>query len=103
MSISLISPAKSVLRRRNADVLPCKDNTAPDMDNLDDLLQYIGNSSPECLSDPDRSLNDISTSDYLEDGLEKDIVTAVLNQRNVEKVITVSACTCSQSPERCLF
>ena len=38
VSISLVSPPRH-LRHRNCDVLPSAANAAPDMDNLDDLLQ----------------------------------------------------------------
>ena len=41
----------SLLRHREADKLPTAADTTDDLDNLDDLLQHIGHTSPECLQE----------------------------------------------------
>ena len=41
----------ALLRHRDADKLPTAADTADDLDNLDDLLQHIGHTSPECLQE----------------------------------------------------
>ncbi len=47
--------------------LPSYENAAGDLDNLDDLLQYIGHTSSECLPEPGKPLNSIpSASAFLE-------------------------------------
>ncbi len=85
VSISLVSPPRH-LRHRDRDVLPDRDNAAADMDNLDDLLQYLGHTSPECLEELGRPLNAVPISSGLVDEeSEKDVITAVLNQRNLEQ------------------
>ncbi|CAL8089966.1 unnamed protein product [Orchesella dallaii] len=73
------------LRRRQTGILPTVENSADDLDNLDDLLQYIGYSSPECLlrvGEPLTSPWDPPPS--LSQDAEDDVVAAVVNQRNME-------------------
>lgn len=73
------------LRHRNANILPSHEDAAEDLDNLDDLLQYIGHTSPECLTEPGRPLNAIgSAGHYLEPNTEKEMIAAVLGQRTLE-------------------
>ncbi|GFS68356.1 hypothetical protein NPIL_633392 [Nephila pilipes] len=73
------------LRHRPKDVLPTVENSADDLDNLDDLLQYVGYTSSECVSMPGQPLN--SASRLLnEDGRQKEMemINLILNQRNQE-------------------
>ena len=66
--------------------MPTNQNTAEDMDNLDDLLQYISYSSPECLEDLNKPLNAVSTSTFLDGETESEVIASVLNQRNLEQL-----------------
>lgn len=75
------------LRHRLTEVLPTTENSADDLDNLDDLLQFVGHSSPECVSKPVKALN--SPPKLLcEDSREKemDVMNLILNQRNHEQM-----------------
>ena len=66
---------KQALRHRNPSILPHHEDTSDDLDNLDDLLQYIGHSSPECLNEPGRPLNAIiSASHFLDPVMEKEMI-----------------------------
>ncbi|XP_063231262.1 LOW QUALITY PROTEIN: ral GTPase-activating protein subunit alpha-1 [Bacillus rossius redtenbacheri] len=80
------SPPQHTLRHRPPDVLPTWDNGAEDMDNLDDLLQYIGHTSPECLEDLDVPRNIPAAPPLpLTREAEEDTITTVLNQRTAEQ------------------
>lgn len=81
--VSAVSRGQT-LRHRSAGVLPRYEDMAEDMDNLDDLLQYIGHSSPECLEAIGKPLNTVPASQFLEDDTEKDVITGVVNQRTFE-------------------
>lgn len=71
--------AKQALRHRSPSILPNFQDTSDDLDNLDDLLQYIGHSSPECLSEPGRPLNAIiSASHFLDPVMEKEMIAGNL-------------------------
>ncbi|KAJ9597262.1 hypothetical protein L9F63_011866, partial [Diploptera punctata] len=79
-------PPQHTMRHRAADVLPTCDNGAEDMDNLDDLLQYLGYTSPECLESLDTPRNIPSAPPPpLTREVEEDTITTVLNQRNAEQ------------------
>ena len=88
ISISLVAPPRH-LRHRKCDVLPSAANTAADMDNLDDLLQYIGYTSPECLEELGRPLNAVPAPAATEEAepmsCEKEVISSVLSQRNLEQ------------------
>lgn len=73
------------IRRRPAGILPTAENSADDMDNLDDLLNYIGYTSPECLLRVGEALTTpwAPPSTVTQD-IEDDVVSAVVNQRNAE-------------------
>ncbi|CAL1264601.1 unnamed protein product [Larinioides sclopetarius] len=73
------------LRHRPKDLLPTVENSADDLDNLDDLLQYIGFTSSECVCIPGQPLNSASRLQN-EDGRQKEMETinVILNQRNQE-------------------
>ena len=46
-----MTTSTTLLRHRDADTLPTAADTTDDLDNLDDLLQHIGYTSPECLQE----------------------------------------------------
>ncbi|KAF5297114.1 hypothetical protein FQA39_LY02694 [Lamprigera yunnana] len=71
------------MRHRAPNVLPDTTNAAPDLDQLDDLLQYLGHTSPECLENFDHKLNEPSAS-LISTDLEQEAIAGVISQRNVE-------------------
>ncbi|GIY68478.1 hypothetical protein CDAR_112172 [Caerostris darwini] len=73
------------LRHRPKDMLPTVENSADDLDNLDDLLQYIGYTSSECVINPGQPLNSTSHL-HNEDGHQREVemIELILNQRNQE-------------------
>ncbi|XP_045468586.1 ral GTPase-activating protein subunit alpha-1 isoform X2 [Harmonia axyridis] len=71
------------MRHRPPSVLPDISNSAPDLDQLDDLLQYLGHTSSECLENPHRKLNEPSEPPITIE-LEQEAIASVINQRNVE-------------------
>ncbi|XP_046401703.1 probable Rho GTPase-activating protein CG5521 isoform X2 [Ischnura elegans] len=79
-------PQHTLLRHRPPDTLPTWNNAAEDMDNLDDLLQYIGYTSPECLDMLDGSLNvPAPPPPQLVPGAQEDSISALLGQRHAER------------------
>ena len=48
------------------------------------VLQYLGHTSPELLTDPGRPLNCVSPWVGVEKGVEGDLISAVINQRNID-------------------
>ncbi|KAJ8941366.1 hypothetical protein NQ314_010429 [Rhamnusium bicolor] len=71
------------MRHRPPNILPEISNAAPDLDQLDDLLQYLGHTSPECLESPSRKLNEPATPPMSME-LEQEAIGSVISQRNVE-------------------
>ncbi|XP_017775856.1 PREDICTED: ral GTPase-activating protein subunit alpha-1 isoform X1 [Nicrophorus vespilloides] len=71
------------MRHRNANVLPSVENAAPDLDQLDDLLQYLGHTSPECLESADRKLNEAAPSPISRE-CEAEAIASVISQSNLE-------------------
>lgn len=87
------------MRHRPPGVLPDTTNSAPDLDQLDDvilivlffsflrcflqLLQYLGHTSPECLETFDRKLNEPALPP-LSIEIEQEAIASVINQRNLE-------------------
>ncbi|XP_008195928.1 probable Rho GTPase-activating protein CG5521 isoform X1 [Tribolium castaneum] len=71
------------MRHRSPNVLPDVSNSAPDLDQLDDLLQYLGHTSPECLENFDRKLNEPALPP-LSIEIEQEAIASVINQRNLE-------------------
>ncbi|KAK9497959.1 hypothetical protein O3M35_003854 [Rhynocoris fuscipes] len=74
-------PPQDTLRHRSAHILPTYTNSADDMDNLDDLLQYIGYTSPEVLENLDIPRNVPAPSFNSE--LENDAMSSILGMRIV--------------------
>ncbi|XP_060517842.1 probable Rho GTPase-activating protein CG5521 isoform X2 [Cylas formicarius] len=77
-----ILPQRAI-RHRPPDMLPELSNAASDLDQLDDLLQYLGYTSPECLECSDRKLNEPACSPVSVD-IEQEAIATVISQRNVE-------------------
>ncbi|KRT80608.1 hypothetical protein AMK59_5863, partial [Oryctes borbonicus] len=71
------------MRHRSPNILPDTTNSAADLDQLDDLLQYLGHTSPECLESFDRKLNEPSLSPVSYD-LEQEAIASVISERNME-------------------
>ncbi|XP_052902711.1 probable Rho GTPase-activating protein CG5521 [Anopheles moucheti] len=74
---------RHTLRHRPVHQLPVAKDLAPDLDQLDDLLQYIGYTSPECLDSSEVPLNTAGPSP-LGAGLEGQTISIILNQRTIE-------------------
>lgn len=70
-------------RQRPSYVLPDVTNSAPDLDQLHDLLQYVGYTSAECLENVERRLNEPSQSPITIEH-EQEAIANVINERNVE-------------------
>ncbi|XP_055618847.1 probable Rho GTPase-activating protein CG5521 isoform X2 [Toxorhynchites rutilus septentrionalis] len=78
-----IAPLRHTLRHRPVHQLPVAKDLAPDLDQLDDLLQYIGYTSPECLDTNGCPLNTAGPSP-LGPSLEAQTISIILNQRAIE-------------------
>ncbi|KAL6448719.1 hypothetical protein ACFW04_000500 [Cataglyphis niger] len=85
---SVITPhnctPRHTIRHREPHILPTFANAASDMDNLDDLLQYIGYTSPEVLTNPEIALN-APANPPQGHYLESETIATILNQRNAEQ------------------
>ncbi|XP_072745344.1 probable Rho GTPase-activating protein CG5521 isoform X7 [Anoplolepis gracilipes] len=85
---SVITPhnctPRHTIRHREPHILPTFANAASDMDNLDDLLQYIGHTSPEVLTNPEIALN-APANPPQGHYLESETIATILNQRNAEQ------------------
>ena len=73
-----------LLRHRDADTLPTHANDARDLDNLNDLLQHIGHTSPEVLREVGKPLNSIPSAKFMDENVEKSSIASVLGQKNVQ-------------------
>jgi len=78
------SPPRHTTRHRPPSELPVHETAASDLDQLEDLLQYLGASSPELLAAPGRALNTVSPWGGVEPAAEGDLIAAVIAQRNHE-------------------
>ncbi|BES90903.1 Rap/ran-GAP [Nesidiocoris tenuis] len=78
-SLCVSALPQHTLRHRAPNVLPTYSNSADDMDNLDDLLQYIGHSSPELLESLDMPRNAPASS--LNAELEQEAMGSILSMR----------------------
>lgn len=74
---------RHTLRHRPANQLPVAKDIASDLDQLDDLLQFIGYTSPECLDANNQSLN-VAGASSLGSGVEAQTIAILLNQRAME-------------------
>ncbi|XP_076637502.1 putative Rho GTPase-activating protein CG5521 isoform X9 [Colletes latitarsis] len=75
---------RHTIRHREPHILPTFANGASDMDNLDDLLQYIGHTSPEVLTNPEIALN-APANPPQGHYFESETIATILNQRNAEQ------------------
>ncbi|XP_060826149.1 ral GTPase-activating protein subunit alpha-1 isoform X5 [Bombus pascuorum] len=97
---------RHTIRHREPHILPTFANAASDMDNLDDLLQYIGHTSPEVLTNPEIALNAPANPPQGQ-YLESETIATILNQRNAEQEHInnwnqhISMCASAISPPSC--
>ncbi|XP_016951179.1 probable Rho GTPase-activating protein CG5521 isoform X1 [Drosophila biarmipes] len=87
---------RHTLRHRPAGVLPLAKDMAPDLDQLDDMLAYIGHTSPECVPPTVSQLNAPSSSP-LSGNQEAQAISVILNQRLLEQEF-VTHSTLAPSP-----
>jgi hypothetical protein len=92
-------PPEPAQFRRQEDVLPVEANTAEDMDNLDDLLRYIGHTSPECLEALDAPLNSASASSSVSE-IEQDVMKVIIEQSRCEKEAAAANASSNESRGR---
>ena len=81
---TVLSPPRHTTRHRPAQELPCHETSAEDLDDLDDLLQYLGHTSPELLEHPARPLNCVAPWTGVQGAVEGDLIQAVISQRNMD-------------------
>ena len=81
---TVTSPPRHTTRQRPAKELPTQETAAEDLDQLADLLQYLGHTSPELLSDPSRPLDAVQPWPGVGGGLEGELIAGVVSQRNTE-------------------
>ncbi|XP_065332020.1 ral GTPase-activating protein subunit alpha-1 isoform X2 [Cloeon dipterum] len=75
-----------VIRRKPPNVLPTFENAEDDMDSLDDLLQYIGHTSSECLIALDTPRNVAAQSmPSLNTRVEVEALASIVSQKKNEK------------------
>lgn len=79
-----VSSPRHTLRHRPPNQLPLAKDLAPDLDQLDDLLQYIGFTSPECLNAIETPLNTPGQSP-LGPNIEGHTISVILNQKAIEQ------------------
>ncbi|XP_043254930.1 probable Rho GTPase-activating protein CG5521 isoform X7 [Colletes gigas] len=97
---------RHTIRHREPHILPTFANGASDMDNLDDLLQYIGHTSPEVLTNPEIALN-APANPPQGHYLESETIATILNQRNAEQEHInnwnqhISMCASAINPPSC--
>ena len=85
---SIFSPPRHTKRHRPPGELPTHEAAAADLDQLDDLLQYLGHTAPELLSTPGLPLNSVAgwlMSAEAPANLEGDLISSVIGQRNLEQ------------------
>ncbi|XP_031364331.1 ral GTPase-activating protein subunit alpha-1 isoform X1 [Apis dorsata] len=103
---SQICTPRHTIRHREPHILPTFANAASDMDNLDDLLQYIGYTSPEVLTNPEIALN-APANPPQGHYLESETIATILSQRNAEQEHInnwsqhISMCASAISPPPC--
>ncbi|EDW80787.2 uncharacterized protein Dwil_GK11379 [Drosophila willistoni] len=79
-----VQAPRHTLRHRPAGVLPLAKDMAPDLDQLDDMLAYIGHTSPECVPPTVTQLNAPSSSP-ISSNQEAQAISVILNQRVLEQ------------------
>ncbi|XP_074642711.1 ral GTPase-activating protein subunit alpha-1-like [Tubulanus polymorphus] len=87
--IQPLPPSRRGSFMRKPNELPLYDYTRDDMDNLDDLLVYIGVTSKECQLRPGEPLNiPPPAPEDITQSVEENVVMTVLSQRVAEKEYT---------------
>ncbi|XP_055680248.1 probable Rho GTPase-activating protein CG5521 isoform X2 [Lutzomyia longipalpis] len=79
-----LPPVRHTLRHRPPGQLPVASDLEPDLDQLDDLLQYIGHTSPECLDVSRTPLNTAGPTP-VGNNIETQAISIILNQKNIEQ------------------
>jgi hypothetical protein len=87
IGMNLMQPPRHTLRHRPPNQLPLAKDQSEDLDQLDDLLQYIGHTSSECLEANNQPLN-VAGSSPLGSNLEAQTIAILLNQRAMESDYT---------------
>lgn len=90
--LSVNTLPQDTLRHRPPYILPTFGNSAQDMDNLNDLLQYIGYTSPEVLESLDLARNVPPASINLE--LEEEAMGSILGMRIMHHANISQSSTC---------
>merc|ERR1740128_848756 len=85
LAATVTSPPRHTIRNRPPSELPTHESSAPDLDPLDDLLQYLGHTSPELLNTPGVPLNTLTAWQGIDKEAESDIISSVNNQRNFDQ------------------
>jgi len=81
------SPPRLSIRHRPPNSLPTWEDTAEDMDNLEDLLLFIGNTSPECIPVGRQGFTltiPPPPPPMLPSEQEDDVLNALLHQKHIE-------------------
>ncbi|KAL5289618.1 RALGAPA2 family protein [Megaselia abdita] len=79
LPIKLVKGMRQTLRQRLPNELPTYNKMEIDCDQLNDILQYIGNSSPECL--PNQILLNSPSPSPLGSYLEANTISIIINQK----------------------
>ena len=82
---SPLSPPRHTVRHRPPSELPGHETSALDLDQLDDLLQYLGHTSPELLTTPGQPLNSLANWTGIDKEVESDVISSVISQRNMDQ------------------
>ncbi|CAH1262676.1 RALGAPA1 [Branchiostoma lanceolatum] len=100
---------QSQLHPRDSGTMPAWDNTPQHQDVLDEMLQYIGHTSPECLQKPGEPLNKPAfPPEEIVAEREDSTIQAVLQQRDIEadyvgQHINDSSMVASDMTETCSY
>ena len=81
----VLSPPRHTTRHRPPSQLPTHETAAQDLDQLDDLLQYLGHTSPELLATPGKPLNSVTDWSGIDKTVESEVISAVISQRNTDQ------------------
>ena len=84
-AVSVMSPPRHTIRHRPPGELPTHESSAPDLDQLADMLQYLGHTSPELLATPGQPLNTLTPWQGIDQDVESDVISSVINQRNFDQ------------------
>ncbi|XP_078672854.1 ral GTPase-activating protein subunit alpha-1-like isoform X6 [Branchiostoma floridae x Branchiostoma belcheri] len=76
---------QDLVQHRDSGTMPAWDNTPQHLDVLDEMLQYIGHTSPECLQKPGEPLNEPAyPPEEIVTEREDSTIQAVLQQQDIE-------------------